>query len=221
MTDEVTDVTQAEPTAEAPSAENQTAETNQEATQDDSEATSKSVPYERFQEVNNIKNELKSEIDKLKAQVAQFPKAETPTAQPNPQEEQVKAQLDKYLKEMGYVSKAELEQKEADQKLVQTIDKLADKYNGQDGRPKFVKGKVLEFAQEHLIGDLETAYKAMHEAELLSHAVSVALGKTKGVKSESSDGSGSTQVGTTQSDLLSAAREGDKEALAALIKRTF
>lgn len=223
MTEEVTDVTQVEETTEASSAENQTDETIQEGTQDDSESTSKTVPYERLQEVINSKNELKGEIDRLRAEFAQIQqnKVEKPTDPPNPQEETIKQQLDKYLKELGYVSKQELEQKEADRQLEQSINTLANKYNGKDGKPKFEKAKVLEFAQQNLIGNLEVAYKQMHEAELIDFAVKQALGKTKGVKSESSDGSGSTQIGTTQSDLVHAAQEGDSDALSTLIKRAL
>lgn len=217
------DVTQVEETTEASSAENQTDETIQEETQDDSGSTSKTVPYERLQEVINSKNELKGEIDRLRAEFAKIQqnKVDSPTDPPNPQEETVKQQLNKYLKELGYVSKEELEQKEADRQLEQTIDSLSGKYNGKDGRPKFEKNKVLEYAQKNLIGNLEIAYKQMHEAELIDFAVKQALGKTKGVKSESSDGSGSTQVGTTQSDLLEAAKDGDSDAISTLIKRTL
>jgi hypothetical protein len=221
MSDPTQDVTPAETTAAAPSADNQTVETTPEVTPGDSKTTPETVPYERFAEVNTIKNELKSKIDQLEAKVNTFSQPATPAATPNPEEEKVKQQLDKMLKDMGYVSKTDLEQQRADEKLVQSIDKLSEKYNGKDGRPKFNKAEVLEYAQEHLIGDLELAYKAKHEADLISFAVAAALGKTKGVKSESSDGSGSSQVGTTQSDLLTAAQSGDKEAISALIKRTL
>lgn len=220
MTEEQ-DVIQAETTAEAPSAENETVETTQDAGQEDSETTSKTVPYDRFQEVISSKNELKKEIDALKAQFGEIQAAKTPASPPNPQEEVVKQQLDKYLKDMGYVNKAELEQKEADQQLQNNIKALAEKYNGKDGRPKFDKSKAIEYAQQHLIGDLEIAYKQMHEAELMDYNFKVMLGKTKAVKTETSDGSGSADFGTSSSDLMNAAARGDKDAMAALIKRAI
>ena len=154
MSEEMTqDVNQAETTAEAPSAENTTDMTTQDTDQGDSDSASKTVPYERFQEVISSKNELKQEIDNLKVQLGQIQetKTQTPTAPPNPQEEQIKGQLDKYLKELGYVSKQELEQKEADKELAQSIESLSKKYDGKNGLPKFDKTKAIEFAQKNLI----------------------------------------------------------------------
>ena len=223
MTEEV-DVTQAETTAEASSAETQTVETTQEATQDDSQAQSQTVPYERLKEVIDSRKELESKIKDLEEQVKSF-KPATPETPSNPQEEVVKEQLKKYLGELGYVSKAEIEaqekQKEDDRALQQTIKDLSTKYHGKDGRPKFDKNKVLEFASQNLIGNLEMAYKQMHEAELLDFALKQALGKTKGVQSEVSDGSGKSQVGTTQEDLMTAARSGDSSAIQTLLKRAL
>lgn len=215
------DAQQVETTTETSSVENQTVETTQDAGQEDSETTSKSVPYERFQEVISSKNELKKEIEALKAQFGEIQKAKTPDSPPNPQEEIVKQQLDKYLKDMGYVNKAELEQKEADQQLQNNIKALSEKYDGKDGRPKFDKSKAIEYAQKHLIGDLEIAYKQMHEAELIDFAIKQAMGKTKAVKTETSDGSGSADFGTSSSDLMNAAAKGDAEARMALIKRAL
>ncbi len=216
------DTTQAEDTAKAPSAENQTEETTQEETpQEDSNQPIKTVPYERFKEVNSSKNELKEEIERLKSQLNEIQSAKTPTTPPNPQEEQVKQQLDHYLKELGYVSKQELEQVEADRALQSTIQELEKKYDGKDGRPKFDRDEAIEFARKNLIGNLEIAYKQMHEAELMDYAIKKAMGKTKAVKSEKSDGSGSADVGTTQDDLYRSAMSGDEEALQTLIKRSI
>ncbi len=221
------DVNQAETTAEASSAETQTTETNQEAsseTQDNSEVQSKTVPYERFSEVINSKKELESKITKLEEQMAAF-KPSTPETPTDPKEEVVKQQLKKYLEDLGYVSKAELEaqekQKESDRQLEQNISSLSQKYDGKDGKPKFNKSKVLEYASQNLIGNLEVAYKQMHEVELLDHAIKQALGKSKGVKTEVSDGSGASQVGTTQEDLMKAVQPGDSSALQTLIKRAI
>lgn len=220
------DVNQAETTAEAPSAETQTTETTQETTepQENSDVQPKTVPYERLKEVIESRKSLESKISQLEEQIKSFKPAD-PEKPTNPQEELVKEQLKKYMDEMGYVSKAELEaqekQKEADRQLEQNISTLSQKYDGKDGRPKFVKTKVLEYAAQNLIGNLEVAYKQMHETELLDVAIKEALGKSKGVKTEVSDGSGSSQVGTTQDDLMSAARSGDSDAIKTLIKRAI
>lgn len=222
MTNVSDDTTQAEETAEASSAENQTDETHQEESpQENSDQPVKTVPYERFKEVNSSKNELKKEIESLKSQLNEIQAEKTQSTPPNPQEEQIKQQLDHYLKELGYVSKKELEQVEADRELQNTIQELEKKYNGKDGRPKFSRDETIDFARKNLIGNLEIAYKQMHEAELMDYAIKKAMGKTKAVRSEKSDGSGSADVGTTQDDLYRSAVSGDEDALHTLIKRSI
>lgn len=223
--DDVTN--QAETTAEAPSAENETIEMNQEqpseanTAQDDSMNEVKTVPYDRFAEVIQSKNELSQRLSELEKRIElsqQAPQAQIP---PNPEEQVVKQQLDKYLKEMGYVSKQELEEKEADQKLEQKIESLSSKYNGKDGRPKFDRSKVLNYAADHLIGDIEVAYEQLNKAALIDYEVKQAIAKSRGVKTEISDGSGSANVGTTQDDLYKAASSGDGSAFRTLIKRAL
>lgn len=200
-------------TAEVSSTENETAETTEVETPEESKV-SKSVPYDRFAEVNNNYKKLEAELAELKAGRVE-PKVE------NPQEVVVKQQLDKYLKEMGYVSKEDLARQEADKALQDQVKTLQSKYDGKDGRPKFKYEDVLDYAEKNLIGNLEIAYQQKHQAELIDFAVKTALGKTKGVKSEVSDGSGSQEVGTTQGDLREAALSGDSDARMALIKRAL
>lgn len=215
MTEEVNDVTQEETTSETPSVENETTETTQEETQEDSKV-SKTVPYERFSEVNN---KLKEYERKTAEMEEKFNKVSPTPA--NPQEEIIKQQFKKIADELGYVSKTELEQKEASKALQQTVKDLQAKYDGKDGRPKFDYQKTLDYAEKNLLGNLEVAYKAMNEPQLMDWAIKAALGKTKGVKSEVSDGSGSSEIGTTQGDLLNAAAKGDSDAISTLIKRTL
>ena len=59
----------------------------------------------------------------------------------------------------------------------------------------------------------------MKEQDLINFHVQQAIAKSKGVKTEASDGSGSTQVGVTNDDLKEAAMKGDRTALRTLIKR--
>lgn len=214
MADEAQDVQAVEETTETPSVETET------TTEVDSTEEVKTVPYDRFREVIDERKSLEAKIAELESKVSSF-KPTTPATPPNPQEEVVKQQLDKYLKELGYVSKAELEQKEADKQLADTIGSLESKYDGKSGLPKFDRTKVLRFAQDNLIGNLEVAYKQMNEAAIMDFRIKEALGKTKGVKSEVSDGSGSSNVGTTDNDLKTAATRGDRDALQMLIKRTL
>lgn len=214
MADEAQDVQTVEETTETPSVETETT-TSEESTEE-----TKTVPYDRFREVIDSRKELEAKIAELESKVSTFtPKPAA--APPNPQEEAVKQQLDKYLKDLGYVNKAELEQKEADKQLSDTISSLESKYNGSNGLPKFERSKILKYAQDNLIGNLEIAYKQMNEAAIMDARIKEALGKTKGVKSEVSDGSGSSNVGTTDNDLKTAATRGDRDALKTLIKRTL
>lgn len=218
MEDNQTDVIDTtETTVDAPSAENETTETTQEVTQDDSMSPAvKAVPYDRFAEVIKNKQQLEARVKELEGKVT--PQVD---AQPNAYDEVVKQQLDKYLKELGYVSKQELEQKDADQQLEKNIEQLSSKYDGKDGRPKFDKTKVLNYAADNLIGNLEVAYKTMNEASLMDWAIKQAITNSRGTKTETSDGSGSTQIGTTQDDLYKAAQNGDDEAMKILIKRAI
>ncbi|RMD73092.1 MAG: hypothetical protein D6822_00150 [Cyanobacteria bacterium J149] len=213
-------VNEVEETTAASPAENQTSETTQEETQGDS-TESKAVPYDRFAEVVHTKKELEAKIAEMEARLAELQAARSPQAEPDPQEEIVKQTLEKYLRDLGYVKKEELEQQEADRRLQETIRHLEKKYDGKNGLPKFKREEVIKFAQEHLIGDLEVAYKTMHEAEIIDAKIKQVLGKTKGVKTEASDGSGSANVGTTHSDLLQQVARGDENALRTLIKRVI
>lgn len=215
--DENPDVQQVETTPEASSAETQTAETTQEVTQENSEV--KTVPYDRFAEVNNYNKELKTQLSQIQEQLKGLsPKIEPVAA--DPAKETIKNQLKGYLNELGYVSKEELEQRDAEKQVMSQVENLKAKYNGQDGRPKYDHNKVLDFASKNLIGNLEIAYEQMNKAELLNHAISKALGTTKGTKTEISDGSGA-RVGTSNDDLMKAAQSGDSDAMSMLIKRAL
>jgi len=215
MADEAQDVQAVEETTEVPSTETETTQ-DTEVTQ---EAEAKTVPYDRLREVIDERNEIKNKLAELEAKVNSKPSE--PIAPADPQREAVKQEFKKIATELGFVSKEELEQKDADKQLSDTMSSLESKYDGKNGLPKFDRVKTLKFAQENLVGTLEGAYKLMHFSDFMDHGVKEALGKTKGVKSEVSDGSGSSNIGTTDNDLKSAASRGDRDALSALIKRAL
>lgn len=213
MEDQTQDATtQVETTTEASSAETQTQETSQEPlqTQDASTEAEQTVPYARFKEVNDKYKELEK---RYQDQGNQTPRQ----TQPNPQADVIKQQL----KELGFVSREEIEQQKADEQLENSLKSLEKAYDGKDGRPKFNRQKVLEYASQNLIGNPEVAYKTMHEAELMDFAIKQATGKTKGVKSEVSDGSGSANMGTSNDDLMSAYQQGDSSAMRTLVRRAI
>ena len=171
-----------------------------------------------------IKNRL-AEADrkykKLEAELAELKAGRVEPKVEDPKEAVIKQEFSRIAKELGFVSKEDLARQEADKALQDQVKALQSKYDGKDGRPKFKYEDVLDYAEKNLIGNLEIAYQQKHQAELIDFAVKTALGKTKGVKSEVSDGSGSQEVGTTQGDLKEAALSGDSEARMALIKRAL
>lgn len=214
---------------DASSAENQTVETTE--TQSDGgdvsreSKVSETVPYERFAEVNSKSKALEEKYAKLEAEL-QAINSRIPQPQQTPQDLAQKQQeqlIREQLKSMGFADQEEvnkrLQQIEEDRKLENTINQLENRYDGRDGRPKFNKREILEYARDNQIGSLEAAYKLKNHDALMDYAIKTAQGRTKPVKSEVSDGSGSSEAGTTNSDLLSAVSKGDKSSLLTFIKR--
>lgn len=224
MTDD--QVTQGEDVAdESPAEENDTSdvssneeETSQETGGDDSasstkESEGKYVPYERFREVNEKAKTLEEKIQALEQKV------QGPRKEDNPEAHRIKEQLKPLLDDMGYVSKEELAKQRQDEYYKSELTRLEDKYQGNDGRPKFDRDRVVKFALDKGIGDLETAYEKLNFKEIVNWHVKQAQTKSKGIKTEASDGSGSSGSGITNDDLKVAIGKGDKSALRTFIKR--
>lgn len=211
-----TDVTAAETTApeSSPEIETSTTEAAQTAAPVEEKAE-KMVPYERFHEVN----EKAKRVTELEAKVADLQAKLDPPTPPDANQEAIRTQL----RQMGFVSQEEinatLKQRDEDARVDRELSQLESKYDGSDGKPKFNRAKVLQYAIENGIGNAEIAYKSLHDTELTDWAIQQAVTKTRGVKTEGSDGSGSSQVGLTNDDLRAAIATGDKTALRTLIKR--
>jgi regulator of replication initiation timing len=228
MADEaVNDVNAAETeTASVPSDTNETTQESSESpdqTEEQSTEETKSVPYSRFKEINDQAKQREQEVAQLRAEMEQLKTQSqaNPEQKTDPQIEQVKQQL----KQLGFVTReeqdAELRRREQDAQLATELSRLGNLYDGKDGRPKFDKQKVVDYALKNNIGNVETAYKALHEKQLLDWHIKNATSKTAGVKTEASDGSGSSQVGISNSDLKSEIGKGNKDALHTLLKRQF
>jgi hypothetical protein len=193
----------------------------------DGTSEDKPVPYSQFREANEAKTvaerkaaELQRKLDELqrdKAGAQQSMQNLSPAQQA--QVEAVKEQL----KALGFVTHDEqqqtLRQQTEDLELKQEIADLSKKYDGSDGRPKFDKDAVLDYALQKKIGDLDSAYKLMNEKKLIDWQIRQVAGKTKGIKTEASTGTGKTTAGTTDQDLKVAAAKGDKDALHTFLKR--
>lgn len=208
---EETDTSAVTPDSEQTTQTDEVADTSEAtASTEESRSAEKYVPYSRFKEINDELKQIREELGKQT----------TPPASADPQAEQVKQTLKQY----GFMAKedvdAELKKLREDTALERRLSSLESNYSGKDGRPKFDRSKVVEFAINHQIADPEVAYKAMHEKELIDWHIRQAAGKTAGVKVEKSDGSGTTSIGASNDDLKEAAMSGDDAAFTALMKRT-
>lgn len=199
-------------TTSSPSATEQTTQVEAQPTQEE-----KYVPYDRFKEVNEELKTYRQELENLKSQLT--PKEQEP--EPDSNTLAVKEQLRK----LGFITReeqeAEMRRKDEDARVEQELTQLEKRLDGSDGRPKFSRQDVIKYALEKQIGDLETAYERLHREKIIDWHIQQAMQKSKGVKSEASDGSGSSEAGTTNDDLKSAIQKGDKSALKAYIKRQF
>jgi hypothetical protein len=201
-------------TTDAPSSENETAqETTEESSADSTKESENHVPYSRFKEVNDKVRDYELKLKELESKV------NAPATEQNPQEQAVKEQL----RQMGFVSKeeveAELKRRDEDKALQDELSRLEKQYDGKDGRPKFDRSEIVDFAIQKQVGDLETAYQSKYMPQLIDWHVKDAIAKSRGIKTETSDGSGSSEAGTTNGDLKEAIKDGDRNALHLLLKR--
>ncbi len=205
-------------TAVTPPGDTQTTQTgvaNSDQVAATTEEESRSIPYERFKEVNERYRQTEEKLKALEQQVSSL--SVKPTT---PEEEQVKSTLKQY----GFVSQDEVRQEvrrvQEDIRVEQELSQLETRYDGKDGRPKFDRQRVLEFAINRNIADPEVAYKALNEKTLIDWHIAQASKASIGVKSERSDGSGAGSPGPSNDDLLKAAQQGDDGAFDSLIRRS-
>lgn len=195
----------------------------------------KTVPYDRFKQVNDefrqtsqTVQQLQQELQmiKMQQQLAQqsYQQPQAPVNQEEVQQKQaIKQQLqpfiDEIAKENGWVSRKEIEAQEQEKRVNAEITTMSSKYTGKDGKPAFDEKAVIKHAIDNGFNNLEKAYKDMHESELINWHVQQAIQKSKGIVTESSNSTGSQQVGVTDDDLLKAASAGDEKAQLAYNKR--
>jgi hypothetical protein len=201
--------------AEAVAEPTQVAEATAEATEEP-----KTIPYDRFKEVNDKLGDTSATVEELNRKIRDL---ETRTAPQAPAQDPNLEAAKEQIRALGFITKDEqeqqLKQQNADAQLERELTRLENSFNGEDGSPKFTRKDVIAFAIEQGIPNPEIAFKAMKEKEILDWQIKQALTKSKGIKTESSDGSGSSQTGTTDADLKEAIRGGDKNALRTYLKR--
>ncbi len=179
----------------------------------------KAIPYERFQEVNEKYRQTEEKLKELETRMSEYSKP-SESGPVDPQAAQVKEALKNY----GFVSQedvqAEINRLKEDQQLEQTLSQLEKSYSGKDGRPKFDRKQVVQYAIDKQISDPEVAYKALNEKAILNWHIENASKRQTGVKTESSDGSGARPAGASDEDLTQSALAGNQDAFETLIART-
>ena len=140
----------------------------EEVKKDPSEALTPDHP--RFKQVLGENKELKNEINELRDQLKSIETSiaarqqETGSTVLTAEEEAQMSQVDKLLKQRGYVKQDDLTAAERVNRRAFQMDKLTDKYNGSNGYPKFDAGEVIAHARANGFSDdqLEKAYKDLH-----------------------------------------------------------
>ena len=220
------DVIQAEETASASSDTEQTdvteteeVESEESAASEETESDGERIPRSRF---NQAIEKERVRIRELEQQIEGLQKQSNLTPEDRAKMDQldsVKAQL----KELGFMTKDEFEaerrQAKENEYVQSELSRLEKEWSGKDGRPKFDRQAVVQFALENKIGDPEAAFYKMNMKQIIDWHNRSASEKSKGIKTEVSDGSGSSQAGTSSEDLKAAIKQGDKNALQTLLKR--
>jgi len=135
----------------------------------------KTVPYDRFKEVNDRLKEAERAQRTLEAlrKNPELARDVLPLQEQEPVDPQVKA-ADEQLKKMGYMKSSEAEQiiqQTVDQRLAakefaDNVMALEKKYDGSDGKPKFVVDDVLGYMDKFGMTDPEVAYEVKFKDQL-------------------------------------------------------
>lgn len=215
------DVNSAEITATDSSTGEQTnQDTGAEETQDtQTTGENKQTETKEVPEVNRWAEKARKAEQRAKELEARLAQVEKSTKPADPQSEAVKEQL----RQMGFITReeqeAELRRRDEDARVQADLSRLEKEFDGKDGRPKFDRQEIIDFALERQIGDLEAAFWAKHKEDLIDWHIKQASSKTRGIRTEASDGSGSSEAGVTDTDLKDAIGKGSKTALRTYLKR--
>jgi hypothetical protein len=179
--------------------------------------TEQTVPYSRFQEVNDNLKEERTKREELSQQFESFQSKFTPKSEDNVEiDPETQKILDHYAKQNGFVSKAELEkvQNEAATKIqVQTdIQELKSQFKD------FDYSKVAGYAKENNMSlnskaDLRAVYRDMNTDSIIDNAKKQAIaefqksGRTTGETSSTSTQQASSQQAPTTKSRIQMARE--------------
>lgn len=132
--------------------------------------------YDRFQPEFTRRSQILTNPDHLfeyarKTYPDRFPAAPAPATTP---EEQQRSEALKVLKDLGVLTREEAEQlaekkaqdlfaqREADQSIATEAEKLSKEWDGADGKPKFDKRAVAQYAIDHGYPNLTSAFRDMN-----------------------------------------------------------
>lgn len=152
--------------------------TDPEESEEASEAA-KTVPYDRFSEVNSEKNQYKTRAEQLEAEIRQLKEQSEKPQQPAQNlpegvSEQDIQQLKDVLRLAGIDPdattkqvkelQAKIQEQEAEKRRQAeeaAVQAVAERYSGKKGEPAFEKEKVLDTARE-ILSDSQKFYEAAH-----------------------------------------------------------
>ena len=174
----------------------------------------KSIPYDRFAEVNEKAKRYEAELAELRAQQEESQRLASMTPDEQAQQQQLEVAKET-LKKLGFVTREEqqkMAQKEkAANMFISECNRLEGKYDGSDGMPKFVATEVAAYMDElaktgQFVSDPETAYKLKNLDQI---AEAKARQQRSSTYSEKQQG-GMNQVNDTRnSELEAATKTGD------------
>jgi hypothetical protein len=174
----------------------------------------KSIPYDRFAEVNEKAKKYEAELAELKAKQEESERLASMTPDEQAQQQQLEVAKET-LKKLGFVTKEEQQKMAQEEKaanmFISECNRLEGKYDGSDGMPKFVATEVAGYMDElaktgQFVSDPETAYKLKNLDQI---AEAKAKQQRSSTYSEKQQG-GMNQVNDTRSsELEAAAKTGD------------
>lgn len=218
----------AEQTSDAPVTNETSTEVASETLADGTTKEDKTVPFTRLQqeiEKRAAAEERARILEQQRTQPQQFQQQQQ--EQNNPEQAQAEKQLVELLKKVapqaGFISREEVQREQAVNEVKSEHTRLEGKYSGKDGLPKYESKAVTDYAINVLgmsnAKGLEYAYKAMHEGEIMNARIQAGIAKSRGIQSETSNGTGSANTGVSNDDLKKAANDGDQNAVHLLLKR--
>jgi len=131
---------------------------------------------DRVVELVRRAKEAETALERTKFQTpSNLTPSDTPTPPKAPSQDEVKEavkQLIKPLKDEGVVTKEELNALQNRWYLDFEHNRLTTKFNGSDGRPKYLSEEVEDYARTHGYGgNLEAAYEQLYKDELLDFEI--------------------------------------------------